>query len=92
MPCLRSRPRRLIGRRLEDRDGVLRHISGGEIYEQPVIKKEAFESDAAIWDRMIAACLNESGRWKRWLPFFGPIAVREVEVCLSVLCTVAVRH
>lgn len=28
---------------------------------------------------MRATCFNEHGRWKRWLPFYGPIAVREVE-------------
>ncbi|KAJ6006656.1 hypothetical protein N7451_004600 [Penicillium sp. IBT 35674x] len=79
IPCLRSGPRRIIGRRFTYLHGMVCHIPGQEICEQPTIKKEAFECDAAIWDRMRAACLNERAEWKKWVPFYGPIAVREVE-------------
>lgn len=43
-------------------------------------KGKAFESDAAVWARMGETCFNEKGQWKKWLPFYGFIAVREVEV------------
>lgn len=85
IPCLRSGPRRLISRRLENQDGILRFIPGGEIYEQPIIRKEAFEDDAAIWSRMTEASFDPKGSWKQWLPFFGPIAVREVTVRFPTL-------
>lgn len=52
-----------------------------EFFYEPISAKEkAFESDAAVWGRMREICFNEKGQWKKWLPFYGPIAVREVEV------------
>ena len=43
-------------------------------------KEKAFESDAAVWGRMREIYFNEKGQWKKWLPFYGPTAVREVKV------------
>jgi hypothetical protein len=82
---MRPGKRRIKSRQIEEHDGVFRCKSGGEIYEPPIIKKDGFEDDSAIWTRMKQVYFNESGSWKRWLPFYGPTAVREVEVCFPTL-------
>lgn len=41
--------------------------------------ENASESDAVIWNRMLDM-YYEMGNWKRWLPFYGPVSVEEVEV------------
>lgn len=50
------------------------------LYEPISAKEKAFESDAAVWGRMREIYFNEKGQWKKWLPFYGPTAVREVKV------------
>ncbi|EYE91978.1 uncharacterized protein EURHEDRAFT_415980 [Aspergillus ruber CBS 135680] len=40
--------------------------------------ENASESDAVIWNRMLDM-YYEMGHWKRWLPFYGPVSVKEVE-------------
>lgn len=47
------------------------------------LDKAAFESDAAIWRRMIKICFDNKGQWKKWLPFYGPIDVEEVNVWMA---------
>ncbi|CAI7670814.1 unnamed protein product [Penicillium pancosmium] len=68
-----------MGSKLEENDGVYRFDYGGESYAPPIIKKDGFEDDSAIWTRMKRAYFNDAGSWKRWLPFYGPTGVREVE-------------
>ena len=41
--------------------------------------ENASESDAVIWNRMLDM-YYKMGNWKRWLPFYGPVSVQEVEV------------
>jgi hypothetical protein len=54
-------------------------VDGGKVYEKLGDKEKAFESDAAIWARMKEAYYTDKGKWKAWLPFYGPVSVREVE-------------
>jgi hypothetical protein len=39
-----------------------------------------YEKDSAIYERMLAACYQFHGNWKRWIPFYGIVDVREVQV------------
>ena len=34
---------------------------------------------------MRKAYFTHMGRWRRWLPFYGPTDVREVDVCVTIL-------
>lgn len=48
VPCLRSGPRRITSFRTEKRDECWYFVPGGEQFEKPNIKKDAFKSDTAI--------------------------------------------
>lgn len=41
-----------------------------------------YESDSKITEKMVIACYNYHGNWKRHIPFYGIIDVREVQVSL----------
>jgi hypothetical protein len=49
-------------------------------YEKLDPKETACESDAAIYERLNEECFRRHGEWKKWIPFFGVIGVREVKV------------
>ena len=71
-------------RKIEEHDGVYRFEYGGEAYDPPIIRKDGFEDDRAIWTGMKHAYFNGVGSWKRWLPFYRPTAVRGVELCFPL--------
>jgi len=43
-------------------------------------KENACESDATIYRRLNDACFRYQGKWKKWIPFYGVVDVREVKV------------
>lgn len=85
VPCIRPRPPKVVGHKLlmSDDGDTLSKVSGGEIYEPVNQKDKAFESDAAVWNRMKKMYFIDKGLWKRWLPFYGPTAVQEVKVWID---------
>ncbi|SRR6266480_5462950 len=88
IPCFRpTKSRRVISRLLStkvSRSGVsqLEKVPGGETYEKLSPKENACESDAAIYHRLKETCFQYQGKWKRWIPFYGIVDVREVKVRL----------
>jgi hypothetical protein len=42
-----------------------------------------FEDDRAVYIRMLNACFQHLGEWRRWLPFYGVVSVTEVMVSLT---------
>ncbi|QKX61716.1 uncharacterized protein TRUGW13939_08871 [Talaromyces rugulosus] len=79
VPCMRPAPRKSIGHSLKEIDGMLEMAPGGEIYAPLTAKEVALESDTVIWHRIRETYFSNKGKWKRWLPFYGPTTVREVE-------------
>ena len=55
-------------------------VPGGEVYNNVKSTELAGESDAAIYERLMETCFQYQGKWKRWLPFYGIVDVREVNV------------
>jgi hypothetical protein len=49
-------------------------------YEKLNSKESACESDASIYGRLRDACFQQQNKWKRWIPFYGVVDVREVKV------------
>jgi hypothetical protein len=43
-------------------------------------KKERSKATPLYWARMEEVYYADKGKWKAWLPFYGPTSVREVEV------------
>ncbi|KAH6708896.1 hypothetical protein BKA61DRAFT_615054 [Leptodontidium sp. MPI-SDFR-AT-0119] len=77
--CMRpTRPRAITGHKLIPKDDIFVKIPGSEIYEKLNPKELACESDAAIYQRLQDTCFQFQGTWKRWLPFYGVVDVREV--------------
>jgi hypothetical protein len=48
----------------------MRIINGGD----------TFESDSLVWNTLMNTCYEHKGDWKRWIPFYGVVDVREVNV------------
>lgn len=69
-------------------------IPGSEIYEELNPKELACESDAAIYQRLQDTCFQFQGTWKRWLPFYGIVDVREVNVrrLVQLICFTNYRN
>ena len=44
------------------------------------VRNDYSEKDSAIYQRLLAACYQFHGKWKRWIPFYGIVDVREVQV------------
>jgi len=51
-------------------------------YTQLDPMENACESDAAIYDRLKRVCFQHQNRWKKWIPFYGIVDVREINVSL----------
>ncbi|PSN73180.1 hypothetical protein BS50DRAFT_181199 [Corynespora cassiicola Philippines] len=69
IPCFRSAKTHrdgLLGRKKKTR-------SGDEI------TKSDSESDFSVYQKLVEACYQYQGKWKRWVPFYGPVDVREVK-------------
>jgi hypothetical protein len=77
-----SRPSRQVFKEyLKDKDGKpLKNDDGTPKTRKKYIERRAFESDSAIYEKLNAACYQHRGRWKRWIPFYGIVDVREVQV------------
>lgn len=86
VPCVRSTQlphlfkQTLQKNRSEDGRIRLKAVSRSRIDESFSHKKDAFESDAAIWQKIREAYFHNQGTWKQWLPFYGPTTVQEVKV------------
>lgn len=48
-------------------------------------RARGFESDSKITERLVAACYQFHGKWKKYIPYYGIIDVQEVEVMSSNL-------
>lgn len=81
IPCFRpTRPREIL-LRVNFENGS---VQGEKVhYEKLNPMENACESDAAIYDRLKEACFRYQNRWKRWIPFYGIVDVREVNVSLT---------
>lgn len=55
-----------------------RHVKEGRSLKRE--RRGYYEKDSAIYERMLAACYQFHGNWKRWIPFYGIVDVREVQV------------
>lgn len=44
-----------------------------------------YESDSKITEKMVIACYNYHGNWKRHIPFYGIIDVREVQFAFTFI-------
>jgi len=74
VPCFRPSPRRA---RREVKQ------SNAKIEKRTkLVMDSAFESDSTVYKKLLAACYEEQGSWKRWVPFYGIADAREVEVSL----------
>ena len=86
VPCLRpTKARRIVSRRLMTKVSVsgqrtLVPAPAGENYEELNPREVACESDMSVYERIAQMTFLCHGRWKRWLPFYGVVHVREVNV------------
>ena len=81
IPCFRpTESRRVACCRLVLKSGGVQ--SEKVIYEKLNPKENACESDATIYHRLKDACFLHQGKWKKWIPFYGVVDVREVKVRL----------
>jgi hypothetical protein len=46
--------------------------------------RTVYESDPVIFHKLEQACYQYQGEWKRWVPFYGIVHVREVNVRVLV--------
>jgi hypothetical protein len=71
---------------------VFKKVPGGAKYAPLTAKEAAVESDTVIWNRIRETYFSDKGQWKRWLPFYGPTTVREVEVRMKLTIKISVAH
>jgi hypothetical protein len=81
---MRPGPRKPILPKLKKIGEVYKKVPGGAIYAPLTAKEAAVESDTVIWNRIRETYFSDKGKWKRWLPFYGPTTVREVEVRMKL--------
>jgi hypothetical protein len=46
-------------------------------------KKKRSKATLLYWARMKEVYYADKGKWKAWLPFYGPTSVREVDVRMT---------
>jgi hypothetical protein len=79
IPCFRpTKSRRVLCYTQVPKSGGMRREK--VTYEKLNPKESACESDASIYDRLRDACFQQQNKWKRWIPFYGVVDVREVKV------------
>ena len=78
IPCFRPTKSRQVLYRLVSESGGVQWEK--ITYEKLNPKENACESDASIYDRLRDACFQQQNKWKRWIPFYGAVNVREVKV------------
>lgn len=81
VPCIRPAPtRQIISRHLRWLpDDKVFEFTGDVDYAPLTSAQKAVESDAAIWHRIRETYFDDKGKWRKWLPFYGPTLVREIE-------------
>jgi hypothetical protein len=90
VPCMRPAQRKPISYTHKEKDRGFERVPGGEKYAPLTTKETAFESDNAIWHRIRETYFSDKGKWKKWLPFYGPTTVREVEVRIKPTIKISV--
>ncbi|XPS67829.1 hypothetical protein M3J09_000125 [Ascochyta lentis] len=80
IPCYRPRAKRQIFRTKLD-------LTNGrkKIHQYGVIlpAETVCESDFMIYYKLRQICFEHQGNWKRWVPFYGIVDVREVKIVLT---------
>lgn len=80
VPCFRpTRPPIRKARKLR-KDAETRVFKRIFAYEPLTASEKVFECDAVLWQRIRDTYFTDKGIWRKWLPFYGPRIVREVEV------------
>ncbi|GAB0135109.1 hypothetical protein EsDP_00003458 [Epichloe bromicola] len=67
VPCIKPSTSRRIVRRFKT-----------PIYEKMQPWEMAYEADDEVWRRLVHACYQYRGKWKRFIPFYGITEVQEV--------------
>lgn len=44
------------------------------------VRNGYYEDDSQIYEKLVAACYQYHGNWKKWIPFYGIVDVQELEV------------
>ncbi|KAJ4983367.1 hypothetical protein SVAN01_11152 [Stagonosporopsis vannaccii] len=47
------------------------------------VKNGFYEKDSSIYEKLVVACYRFYGNWKRWIPFYGIVEVREIQFYLN---------
>ncbi|KAH7130098.1 hypothetical protein B0J11DRAFT_243963 [Dendryphion nanum] len=79
VPCFRpNKPRQVRHSTMKpDESGIWKLDK--IVYESLDPKEKACESDATIYHRLGEVCFQQQGKWKKWVPFYGVVDVREVK-------------
>lgn len=77
IPCFRPRPQ-YRRKMVESQNGTAR-------WEEKVFIDSGFESDSTIYKKLNEACSQYQLMFKRWVPFYGIVDVREVKVGVHIL-------
>jgi hypothetical protein len=85
VPCLQTKHSREVlcyvtRRSVSSADGFAPSGKSSPVY-RPLEDWEKFaEDDRAVYIRMVEACVQDLGRWKKWLPYYGVASVTEADV------------
>jgi hypothetical protein len=78
IPCFR--PTRIPKSRFPPYNGKDKVLKATRIKIDPRLEVNAYESDSMIYLKLRDACFEHQGQWKQWIPFYGIVDVREVQV------------
>ncbi|KAK0616666.1 hypothetical protein B0T14DRAFT_523591 [Immersiella caudata] len=83
VPCLLAKQSRAVDHWTQEMipvpDGFVLTGNLSPVYA-PLEDWEKFsEDDRAVYIRMVEACFQDLGRWKRWLPYYGVVSLAEVD-------------
>lgn len=56
------------------------------VYEEPEPWDNDHDSDRVVYEKLVDACYQHLGSWKRWLPYYGIIDVLETNVSFDTPC------
>ncbi|KAF3003052.1 hypothetical protein E8E13_007063 [Curvularia kusanoi] len=51
---------------------------------KPVIDSN-YEKDSDIYKKLVAACYQFHGKWKKWIPFYGVVGMQETQFCFNAM-------
>ena len=83
VPCLRpteAREEKMLVYDTDDTDDTDETDDTRAKYVPVAPWDRACESDQDIYQRLVDTCYQRLGGWKRWLPYYGVVKVREVKV------------